>query len=86
MKKSGVRKLSDDLRPEYDFAKMKGGRRGKYLRAARAGSNLILIEPDLAAVFPDADAVNRALRLVVEAAAAVERPARRRAGAKPSRR
>lgn len=63
----------DDMRPEYDFASMKGGIRGKYYAAYRAGTNLALIEPDLSAAFPtDAD-VNRALRAVVEMASVIPR-------------
>lgn len=60
----------DELRPEYDLAELKGGVRGKYFQQAAAGTNLVLIEPDLAIVFPDAESVNRALRLLVEAAEA----------------
>jgi hypothetical protein len=60
----------DDLRPEYDLAELKGGERGKHFRQATAGTNLVLIEPDLAIVFPDAESVNRALRLLVETAEA----------------
>ena len=55
---------------EYDLAKLKGGVRGKYYRQATAETNLVLIEPDLAEVFPDGDSVNRALRLLADAAAA----------------
>ena len=71
MKKKLVKKTDDDIQPEYDLSKLRGGVRGKYFRQATAGTNLVLIEPGLAAVFPDAAAVNRALRLVVEAASAV---------------
>ena len=52
----------DDLRPEYDFASMKGGIRGKYVARLRKGSNLVLLEPEIAAAFPSAEAVNEALR------------------------
>lgn len=44
--------------------------RGKYYRQAVAGTNLVLIEPDLADVFPDTGAVNRALRFLVDTAEA----------------
>lgn len=40
---------------EYDLWKLKGGVRGKYYREATAGTNLILIEPELASVFPTAN-------------------------------
>ena len=61
----------DDLRPEYDFASMKGGVRGKYVARLRKGSNLVLLEPEVAAAFPSDDAVNEALRGVLNTARAV---------------
>ncbi len=85
MKKASAKKLSDDLRPEYDLSQLKGGVRGKYYRQAVAGTNLMLIEPELAEVFPDAESVNRALRLLVDTAAAAAGPARRRPGASNKR-
>ena len=62
MRKPSASAMKDDLRPEYDLTKLKGGVRGKYYEQARAGSNLVLVDPDLAKAFPDADSVNRALR------------------------
>jgi hypothetical protein len=70
MKKARTNKETDDLRPEYDLSKLKGGVRGKYYERASAGTNLILIEPDLTDVFPDTDSVNRALRLLADTAEA----------------
>ena len=70
MKKAAKNKKTDDLRPEYDLSKLKGGVRGKYYEQARVGTNLVLIEPDLADVFPDTGSVNRALRLLTETAEA----------------
>ena len=61
----------DDLRPEYDFASMKGGVRGKYAARLRKGSNLVLLEPEVAAAFPSAEAVNEALRGVLNTTRAV---------------
>lgn len=55
----------DDLRPKYDFSQMKGGVRGKYVERYREGTNLVLLDPDVAAAFPDAKAVNDALRLLL---------------------
>ena len=56
----------DDLRPEYDLKEMlKGGVRGKYAKRDAAGSNAVLLEPDVRRVFPDGKAVNDALRLVI---------------------
>ena len=79
MKKAS--EMDDDLRPEYDLSQLKRGVRGKYYRQAVAGTNLMLIEPELAEVFPDAESVNRALRLLVDTAEAAAGPARRQRGA-----
>lgn len=56
----------DDLRAEYDLSKMPGGVRGKYVERYREGTNLILLDPDVAAAFPDGEAVNDALRWLIE--------------------
>jgi hypothetical protein len=78
MKKEPAAKRGDDLRQEYDLSQLKGGVRGKYYRRATAGTNLVLIEPDLATLFPDSEAVNRALRVLADAAqAATPRRVRR---------
>ena len=58
-------KKSSDMRPEYDFAKMKGGVRGKYAKRYRAGTNLVLLDPEVYKAFPTAAAVNQALRAVM---------------------
>ena len=78
MKKELAKKTHGDLRPEYDLSQLKGGVRGKYYRQATAGTNLVLIEPELSEVFPDTESVNRALRLLADAAASATK-ARRRA-------
>lgn len=65
MKKDN-RKSTNDMRPEYDFASMKGGVRGKYAKRYRAGTNLILLDPELAEAFPSDAAVNEALRAVLK--------------------
>lgn len=70
--------FNDDLRPEYDLSQLNGGVRGKYYRGATAGTNLVLIEHELADVFPDSESVNRALRMLVNTAAAAARATRRR--------
>lgn len=67
MKKASAKRNNDDLRPEYDLSQLKGVR-GKYYREATAGTNLVLIEPELANVFPDTESVNRALRLLADTA------------------
>jgi hypothetical protein len=50
---------SDDILPEYDFSK---ARRSPYAARFRKGTNLVLLEPDVAKDFPDSAAVNEALR------------------------
>lgn len=70
MRKTSAKSMKDDLRPEYDLTKLKGGVRGKYYQQAQAGTNLVLVEPELAKVFPDAASVNRALRVLRDAAGA----------------
>ena len=60
--------ITDDLRPEYDFSKMKGGVRGKYVQRYRAGTNLVKIDPDVAKVFENDSAVNEALRSLIKTA------------------
>ena len=58
---------ADALRPEYDFSAMKGAVRGKYVERYRAGVNIVLLEPGIAAAFPTGVAVNDALRAVLPA-------------------
>jgi hypothetical protein len=60
--------MDDELRPEYDLSQLKGRVRGKYVERYREGTNLVLLEPDVAAAFPDAKAVNEALRLLIKVA------------------
>ena len=55
----------DDLRPEYDLGKLGKGVRGKYFRRYSEGSNVVVIDPDLTEAFPNAKAVNDALRDVL---------------------
>ena len=76
MRKELAKRRSDELRPEYDLARLKGGVRGKYYKQASAGTNLVLLEPDVARAFPDSNSVNRALRLLQEIATKSSRSAR----------
>ena len=70
MKKNAkIRRTSDGMRTHYDFST---GVRGKYAARFRTGTNLILLEPDVARAFPDSRAVNRALRSLLD------RPPRKR--------
>ena len=68
MKKKDESEMSDDLRPEYDLRELlKDGVRGKYAERYKEGTNLVLLDPDVAEVFANnQDAVNEALRLVIE--------------------
>jgi len=59
-------KNEDTLRPEYPADLIKSGQRGKYAERCREGTNLVLIEADLHRLFPDSEAVNRALRKYAE--------------------
>jgi len=52
-----------DMLEEYDFSK---GIRGKYAKRYAEGTNVIVIEPDVAKFFPDHDSVNQALRSLAE--------------------
>jgi hypothetical protein len=62
----------DDLRPEYDFASMKGGVRGKYYRRIREeGTNIVLLDPEVAEAFPSEASVNEALRGMLNTTRAV---------------
>lgn len=65
MKKVKTRLRSNGVRAEYDFH---GRVRGKYARGYAHGTNVVLLDPDVAKVFPDAASVNRALRTLVEIA------------------
>lgn len=65
----------DDLGREYDFSKMKGGVRGKYAQRFRAGTNIAKIDPDVAEVFADDNAVNDALRELIKVARRQVQPA-----------
>lgn len=60
--------MEHDLRPEYNFAQMSGGVRGKYVERYRTGTNIVRLDPDVAQAFPDNAAVNEALRLLIQVA------------------
>lgn len=68
MKKEVENEMEDELRSEYDFAQMQEGVRGKYVERYRTGTNLVLLDPDVAQAFPNDAAVNEALRLLVQIA------------------
>ena len=59
----------DEMRPEYD---LRGGVRGKYYKQYREGTNVVLLDSDVAAVFHDSESVNQALRVLIKAAGQLE--------------
>ncbi|EAZ91537.1 hypothetical protein [Crocosphaera chwakensis] len=61
---------SDEMRPEYDFS---GVVRGKYYEAYTQSSNVVILDPDVAEVFPDSASVNEALRMLAKVAKSVKR-------------
>ena len=83
MKKASIKKKPDGLRREYDLIRLGAGVRGKYYQQAIAGTNLVLLDPELARVFKDSASVNRALRLLLSTA---ESAARRPGGSRSSAR
>ncbi len=65
--KTQKNKMNDELRPEYDLGQLlKGGVRGKYAKRYHAGTNLVLLDPDVRKAFRSERAVNDALRLVIQ--------------------
>ncbi|HWR89265.1 MAG TPA: hypothetical protein VN260_03315 [Dissulfurispiraceae bacterium] len=67
------RKQKDpDMLEEYDFS---GGVQGKYAKRYAEGTNVVVIEPDVAKVFPDHDSVNQALRSLAEIIRRQKKPA-----------
>ena len=65
MKKASKAQRDPDMLDEYDFSK---GVRGKYVKRFAEGSNVIVLSPDVAAVFSDSDSVNQALRDLIKIA------------------
>ena len=65
----------DTMRKEYDFSR---GVRGKYAKRFAQGCNVVVLDPDVARLYPDAEAVNRALRALAEVAPRAAR--RKRSG------
>ena len=61
-------KEQDDMRSSYNLEKLKGHVRGKHYESVQSGTNLVLLEPDVAEAFPDASSVNEALRMLAKVA------------------
>jgi hypothetical protein len=72
MRKKSPKKADPDLLDEYDFSR---GLRGKYARRYAEGTNVVVLAPDVAAIFPDAEAVNDALRALAKVAREAARKA-----------
>lgn len=68
MNQEGETQLDEELREEYDENVLKHGVRGKYTQRLAHGSDVVRLAPDVAAAFPTDEAVNEALRLLLETA------------------
>lgn len=73
MKKADRPEINDELREEYDLSQMEGGVRGKYAQRCREGSNVIVLAPDVAEAFPNSEAANEALRMLIKVAKSTKR-------------
>ena len=62
MSQSDSSEPKEEMRAEYDFS---GGVRGKYYKQYTEGTNVVLLEPDVAEVFRDSESVNQALRVLI---------------------
>lgn len=63
MRKVAKSQPDTDMLPEYDFSQ---GVRGKYFKRFAEGSNVVVLDPEVAKIFPDAESVNQALRALAE--------------------
>jgi len=69
MKKISTTKRDDyELKDEYDLSKMAILPRGRFDPKRRLGNNIVVLDPDIAKAFPSDEAVNEALRLLLQAA------------------
>ena len=68
-----VKSATDELRPEYKRSDFKKLERGKYYERIKASSNVVVLEPSVAAVFPHSAAVNKVLHSLVEVAESASR-------------
>jgi hypothetical protein len=72
MKKAAKAKRDPDMLAEYDFSQ---GVRGKYAQRYHEGTNIVMLSPDVAEYFPDSEAVNAALRALIEIARKITKKA-----------
>jgi len=64
---------SDELRAEYKRSDFKKLERGKYYERVKESSNVVVLDPEIAAVFPNSAAVNRVLHSLIEVGSRVSR-------------
>ena len=77
MKKNSIKKQDDyELREDYDLSKMTVLPRGRFDPQRRLGTNVVVLEPEIAKAFPNDEAVNEALRLIMRATKFPQRTAR----------
>lgn len=76
MKKNSIKKQDDyELKEEYDLSQMTILPKGRFDPKRRIGNNVIVLEPDVAKAFPNDEAVNEALRLLLKASKLLQNPA-----------
>ena len=75
--KQRAKKMKDELRPEYNFDYSRAVRGKYYKRLVDEGSNVVVLEPDVAKAFRDSASVNEALRSLLELTRSTERLTRR---------
>ena len=83
--KTKTRKVSNELRPEYDFDYSKAVRGKYYKRLTEEGANIVVLEPDVAKAFNTSTAVNEALRLLLDFTRSTQRLTSRSSGRLKSR-
>ena len=66
MKKKSRKKYTDDIRPEYDFSKLKKVTGKNYFQRYQRSKNLVLLAPEVVRAFPNTESINEALRLFIQ--------------------
>ncbi len=84
--KAKEKKISDELRPEYNFDYSKAVRGKYYKRLLSEGANVVMLEPDVAKSFVDSDAVNEALRSLLDLTKTTQRLTKHSSGRAVARR
>ncbi len=78
--KAKEKKISDELRPEYEFDYSKAIRGKYYKRLLSEGANVVMLEPDVAKLFADSHAVNKAWRSLLDLTKTTERLTKKSSG------